>query len=363
MKLINHLVCQRQYAIGLACLAIVCGQASAQSSVNLYGVLNPGISVVNNVGGERVLLMSDGVIQASRLGFRGTERLGDDLNAIFQLESGINLKNGSLAQGGVLFGRRAFVGLDSKTRGALTFGRQYSFMYDSFILLTNGVVTYNLYAFKMGDADGTGAQRMNNSVKYVSPTMAGWQVGLMHGYGEVPGSSSTQSGDSVSLTYAGSSFKLATAYAILRDSRPAVSIGTTVFGKPVNQTTFDSIKNAALGAQALIGQFDLHAIVSSADYALKGQSTLLKMFEVGAARPVAPGLTAALGYNHYRIDAVRFNQVSAALEYALSKRTSVSASFAAVKGSEGTAPQLFSASAPSTTRSQRAASIGMRHAF
>lgn len=350
-------------ALAFACLSALWGQAAAQSSVNIYGVVNPGISVLNNVGGGRDTIISDGVIQASRIGFKGSETISSDLNALFQLEAGINVKNGTLAQGGLMFGRQAFVGLSSKSMGNITLGRQYTFLYDNFILMTNGVITYNVYAFKMGDADGTGAQRMNNSVKYVSPRLGGFQLGFMRGLGEVPGSSTTQSGDSVGLTYTASAFRLAAAYAVARDSRPPLPIGTNVFGRPLNQTTFDRVKTAAIGAQGMIEKFDLHAFVSTADYELGSQSALLKMFEVGAARPVAPGLTAALGYNLYRIDQVRFNQFSAGLNYDLSKSTAISASMGLVRGSEGTTPQFFAAPGSSTTRTQRVATVGIRQRF
>jgi predicted porin len=47
----------------------------------------------------------------SRLGFRGTEDLGNGLAAVFTLESGYNQDVGTLGQGGRLFGRQAWVGL------------------------------------------------------------------------------------------------------------------------------------------------------------------------------------------------------------------------------------------------------------
>jgi len=346
-----------------AWLAGLHGTAHAQGSVSIYGLLNPGISVFDNVGSNADTVMSEGVIQPSRIGFKGAEDLGGGVSAIFQLESGFNVKNGTLAQGGLLFGRQAFVGLSSKQLGTLTLGRQYSFLYDNFILMTNGLVTYNVYAFKMGDADGTGAQRMNNAVKYVSPNMNGFQVGAMHALGEVPGDSKKQSGDSVSLTYAGANFKLAGAYSVSRDSRPGLSIGTTVFGQQVNQTTFDRIRIAAVGGQVLVGRNDLHAIVSTVDYELAGRSEKLKMFEVGAVRPVAQKLNAAAGYNHYRLGDVRFNQISVGLDYVLSKRSDLSVSYGAIKGSEGTRPQMFTAPGASTDRTQKVASVGIRHKF
>lgn len=352
-----------RHGLTFACLASLGATAFAQNGVVIYGMLNPGITSVSNVSGNRDLIMSEGVIQPSRLGFKGTEDLGNGWTSVFQLESGINVKNGTLGQGGVLFGRQAYVGLSSKDAGTLTLGRQYSFMYDDFIWMTNGVVTYNVYAFKMGDSDGTAAQRMNNSIKYVSANYGGFQVGVMHSLGENPESASKQSSDSASLTYTGSKVRLAAALSRVRDSKPALSIGTKVFGSDVNQTTFDRITSAAVGGQTLVGNNDLHAIVSSVKYELGSRSARLKMFEIGMARPIAAKLNAAIGYNYYRLDGVHFNQISVGLDYVLSKRSDLSISYGGVQGSEGTHPQLYLAPGASSTRTQQVVSIGMRHRF
>lgn len=347
----------------LSCIAGNCSNLHAQDSVTIYGLLNPGLTIFDNVTGGHDTTISDGVIQPSRLGFKGSEDLGGGLRTIFQLESGFNVKNGTLNQGGALFGRQAFVGIASKDLGTVTLGRQYSFLYDNFILMANGLVTYNVYAFKMGDADGTGSQRMNNAIKYVSPNWHDLQVGVMHSLGEVPDSSKKQSSDSVGLTYASGSVKLTSAYSILRNSRPALSIGTPIFGQQVNQTTFDTIRIGAVGAQIVVARFDLHAMVSTVDYALGSQSSKLKMFEAGAVYPLMANMNAAFGYNYYRVDNVKFNGVSAGLDYVLSKRSDLSLSYGAIRGSEGTTPQMFTAPGASTDRTQQVLSVGIRHKF
>uniref|UniRef100_UPI00138A2C58 porin n=1 Tax=Herbaspirillum lusitanum TaxID=213312 RepID=UPI00138A2C58 len=253
MKLFKQTVSPWKLIAGISGLLTVPVCAHADDSMTIYGIINPGISIFNNISGGRTTIMSDGVIQASRIGFKGSEDLGGGNAAIFQLETGFNSKNGALGQGGLLFGRQALVGITGKDWGSLTVGRQYSFTYDNFVTLINGVTTYNLYAFKMGDADGTAAQRLNNAVKYVSPKLNGFQLGTMHSFGEQAGSLSTQSSDSLGLTYGGEGFKLVSAYTVARDTRPAMSIGTTVFGQSVTQTTFDRIDTAALGAQVQAG--------------------------------------------------------------------------------------------------------------
>jgi predicted porin len=61
----------------------------------------------------------------SRWGLKGNDDLGGETRAIFQLENGYNLSTGTLGQGGLEFGRQAWVGLANQGWGTLTIGRQY----------------------------------------------------------------------------------------------------------------------------------------------------------------------------------------------------------------------------------------------
>ena len=120
-------------AVGLAGLAIG-AQAqtlSASSSVTIYGIADLGVERLTNVGASGGgLTRMPGLTGSlpSRLGFRGSEDLGDGLKAIFTLEMGIGLDTGTFNQGGRAFGRQAFVGL-SGPWGSVTLGRNYSMLY------------------------------------------------------------------------------------------------------------------------------------------------------------------------------------------------------------------------------------------
>src|ERR1700761_8843112 len=105
-------------ALGCAVIAPV----HAQSTVTLYGVIDEGLqfntnnkNVVGgrNVGGRLWNLDSLAGPSGSRWGIKGAEDLGGGLKAVFTLESGVNLNNGNLGQGGTFFGRQAYVGLSS----------------------------------------------------------------------------------------------------------------------------------------------------------------------------------------------------------------------------------------------------------
>ena len=121
-----------KYKLALGSMLLgISASSFAQSSVTLYGIIDTGIELVThaNAAGDSVVRMP-GITGEfpSRWGIRGKEGLGGGLSAVFILESGFNTKAGTLNQGGRLFGRQAFVGLESPY-GTLTFGRQYTMTY------------------------------------------------------------------------------------------------------------------------------------------------------------------------------------------------------------------------------------------
>ena len=80
--------------IALAALAVV-SAASAQSSVTIYGQLDAGIYSMGKVNGTaNALVYGDGAAFSNVVGFKGSEDLGGDLKANFQLESDIQTSNG-----------------------------------------------------------------------------------------------------------------------------------------------------------------------------------------------------------------------------------------------------------------------------
>src|ERR1700760_315613 len=106
--------------LSLALLGVT-GMAHAQSSVTLYGLIDESVQYVNNAtprGGSFVGLVG-GNLQGNRFGLKGTEDLGGGLKAIFQLENGFDINTGKLGQGGLMFGRQAYVGLTGDTWGTV----------------------------------------------------------------------------------------------------------------------------------------------------------------------------------------------------------------------------------------------------
>ncbi|KVL29033.1 porin [Burkholderia territorii] len=158
--------------------ALCAAPVFAQSSVTLYGLIDAGIDYTNNVGGHGTWQMASGFAQGSRWGLKGTEDLGGGYSALFQIESGFNVNSGTLAQGGRMFGRQAYVGLGSTRFGTLTLGRQYDSVVD-YLAPTTANGSWGTYPFSHPlDNDNTGNTfRVNNTVKYASPDFAGFSFG------------------------------------------------------------------------------------------------------------------------------------------------------------------------------------------
>jgi len=127
---------------------------------------------------------------SSRVGLRGTEDLGNGLKAIFQIETGVNVDNGSnTGQGGQGNGstgfwasRDSYVGLDSNW-GRLTFGRQ-SIYYSNGV---NAQFASNYINTEVPWTDGRAfgrvrvpASRQSNVVMYTTPTFAGLNGSLYY---------------------------------------------------------------------------------------------------------------------------------------------------------------------------------------
>ncbi|MGU7775714.1 porin [Burkholderia sp. MR1-5-21] len=155
--------------------------AHAQSTVTLYGLIDTGISYTNNIKGGSAWQESNGKLGGSRWGILGKEDLGGGLNAIFTLESGFNSANGTSQQGGRLFGRQAFVGIDKTGVGTVTFGRQYDPLGDLIgNYFASGFWTASTH---IGDNDNLDrSQRFNNSVKFRSAQIGGFAVDTMYGF-------------------------------------------------------------------------------------------------------------------------------------------------------------------------------------
>ncbi|MDF3838579.1 porin [Cupriavidus basilensis] len=175
----------KKSALTLAIGTLLAGSAYAQSSVTLYGIADVSIRYTSNSNqaNNGQFQMTDGAVTQSRWGLKGSEALGNNLKAIFQLENGYSIDNGSMNSSGVLFNRQAYVGLAGDF-GTVKLGRQYTEGFNFFgdyDPLTIGNYQANAWPFFLTQF------RANNVISY-GGKFGGMDVGASYGFGEQPGS-------------------------------------------------------------------------------------------------------------------------------------------------------------------------------
>jgi predicted porin len=177
--------------VALAVLGAFAGAASAQSSVTIYGIADVWVGSQKDTGGVVVPQVSStnvlesGGLSASRLGFKGTEDLGGGLSAVFGLEAGLTIDNGTA--GGLSFNRQSYVGFAGGF-GEVTFGKMWT-SYDDIEAgahsLFGGLDFAPEYAVMLSGRDYIG--NPNNGFKYTSPDFGGISGSVSYALDETVG--------------------------------------------------------------------------------------------------------------------------------------------------------------------------------
>lgn len=177
--------------IALAIASMASGAALAQSNVQIYGVVDAGVAAISPDGKQTTFKVESGMLRTSRLGFKGTEDLGNGLKALFALEYRLNV-DANQGIGGVYttdaagvqgstsgMARQQLLGL-SGSFGTVAVGRMNTTAFD-------WAVKYNVLGASIFDVTGNNAMaagsrinpvgdlRLSNSVAYKSPTWAGFR--------------------------------------------------------------------------------------------------------------------------------------------------------------------------------------------
>ncbi|WP_028223529.1 porin [Paraburkholderia oxyphila] len=365
-------------------LAALSTESEAQSSVTMYGIIDAGVTYVTNAGGSHQVKFDDGVSYANRWGIKGTEDLGGGNKAIFDLESGFHLGNGEIANGGSLFGRVAYVGLQSDW-GTLTFGNQ-SDMTQDMVYQYNVSAWASGYAINQGDFDRMNGDHLPNAVKFTSNTYGGFQFGGMYSFSNTPGEFHTGSAWSVGAQYQNGNFSAGTAYTQLNNPSgiyafdPYAMIGVhTFFGQPTvsvdpatgavtdlyanNAFPVDKQGAFGVGASYVIGPVTLMGDFTYTQIKAFGQSEHMQVAEGGADWQITPSVSLIGGYQYTHFDGNHWNQLSAGVHYSLSKRTEVYLSGDWLHASQGVDAVIGYSFTPSSTTTQADVRIGMRHSF
>lgn len=368
-------------------LLITSKMAFAQNSVTLYGAIDEGLVYTNNASGHAAWQMADGYVLGSRWGLKGSEDLGGGTSAIFTIESGFDVNNGALNQGGRMFGRQAYVGLSSPSYGTLTFGRQYDSVVDYLALTTaNGNWGGYLFAHPVDNDNTDNSFRVNNAVKYASAKLGGLTFGGLYGFSNDAGGFGNNRTLSAGAQYSFSSVTIAAAY-LENDHPGATSTGSLAS----NDANFTAEKQRVYGVGVLYTlspvTFGLSYTHTALDrptgteylgsFTTTPNSLNFNNYEVNVKYQITPAFFVGAMYTYSTAnfnaagssDTIHWNQAGLAADYSLSKATGVYAQavYQKVSGANtGTAldtAYIPGSAAPSSTSSQVAVRVGLRHFF
>ncbi|BBQ02346.1 porin (plasmid) [Burkholderia sp. SFA1] len=372
--------------------------ANAQGSVTLYGLIDEGFEGISNAttsggapGGRQFRLDATSGLNSSRWGLKGREDLGGGLAALFQLENGFELNNGRLGQGGALFGRQAFVGIESKQLGTVTLGRQYDSVIDYVGKLEFGDSNVGTgHSAHPADLDNfNNSRRTNNAVKYTSNDYGGLTFGGMYSLGGVAGSVARNQIFSLGSGYRAGPVTLGVAY--LQARNPATSLfGSNPSDTPTaNGLTGTPVLSGYAGASAynVIGAGALYTLgdaIIGANYsnvrfssipALGNTSAVFNDFEANLQYHFSPRLLGGIAYNYLHsshvsdsVGGANYSQLSAGMDYTVSRRTDLYAAlqYQTANGHDSTGAVAVASIAgvsPSSNRQQTVGRLGLRHRF
>jgi predicted porin len=354
-----------------ASLAAAASCAFGQSAV-IYGLVDVAIEHVTNVGpagaGLERMASATGSLP-SRIGFRGSEDLGDQLRAVVVLEQGFAPSNGTPAQGGRFFGRQALVGFAAPW-GSLTIGRQYTMLYWS--ILDADILGTNIYGSGSLDAYVPNA-RADNAVVYRG-TFSGLTVGASFSLGR----DSVNAGSPAGTNCAGESSDAKECRewsALAKYDSPAWGAALAVDEIRGGPGAFAGLTSSAqkdtrvsVNGYVNLADFRLAAGLIRRDNGASAATPRSDLWYAGALYGASPLLT--IEAEMFRLDfkgnGNRATLVATRVTYSLSRRTAVYATFGHIDN-EGLLTLSVSGGAPGSNpppgTSQIGLATGLRHSF
>lgn len=392
----------KKSALVALAFSAVSGIASAQSSVLLYGIVDEGFQFNDNAGGKRQYYLASGELNGSRWGLRGSEDLGGGLKAIFVLENGFDVNTGRLGQGGLEFGRQAYVGVSGGV-GTVTLGRQYDSVVDYVGPLEAGDQWAGYLGAHPADNDNfNNTNRVNNAIKLTSPTLGGFTFGGMYSLGGVAGDATRNQIWSLGGGYTNGPLILGAAYLNVRN--PNVSFygsggavapatagvpGSNLGNSPVisGYASAHTLQVIGAGASYTFGAATIGATYSNTKFKGLGDrasgpapltgvagTATLNNAEVNFRYQPTPALLLGAAYVFTKSSGVdgasgaRYHQGALGVDYFLSKRTDIYmvGVYQKANGTDSTGnPAVASISqiTPSSTDRQAALRFAIRHEF
>lgn len=358
--------------IALAVAAAIAPAAAMADSGNvvIYGVAHASYDNINTgASGQDTLHRISS--NSSRIGFKGTEDLGNGVSAVWQIEQQVAMEAGAGAFGGSNL-RNTFVGLSSKTMGTAILGR-----HDTPYKL--GTASLDIFADTMGDynsivgnLNGTLAfdSRLSNVVAYISPTWSNFHFAVATVTANESGNFAVANGKAYSATgvYAAGPLFASLSWEKAIDTAAGNTAGVPAVGAGNDASavklglgyTIDALKlglvyensSVSSGLQGL--GLDRTAYLLSAAYAM-GKNTLKATYAKANDGDNAATDSAA-------------KQWTLGVEHAMSKRTAVYALYTKMDNADGAAYGIGGngaggAYSPAAGQDPRAISLGMKHSF
>jgi predicted porin len=216
--------------LALLMLASLAPLARAQTSVNIYGVVDLGI-VADRDSGVATTRVDSGQQTASRLGFKASQDLGGGMTASMMIESQIEADTGASSFAGRPFGSQSWVGLSGKF-GSVKLGRMFTPYF--------GAIATNDPFDAKGPGESTrlfqdSGVRMDNTVKYsLPPGLNGFYGNLAYGAGEVAGNADALRQISMDAGFTDGPLNLQLAYHHSNDATGATLARSTLVGGNYN---------------------------------------------------------------------------------------------------------------------------------
>jgi predicted porin len=335
-------------SLAIALLSILPLAAQAQTSVQIYGIADASIGIEDTdaPGEDRRTVISSGTQSTSRIGFRGTEDLGNGLKALFNIEAGYAIDTGGQDAAG-LFQRRAVVGLQGAF-GTVTVGREYSPV--AAVAQSADPLGHGFYGSTL---TGFGAnrltRRLSNSVNYKSHDLSGLTFLAAYSAGERQTSDPSGNLVGAALEYKNGPLYLGASY----QQTERLAIGDD--------------KEYAYGVGYNFGVFDLRAAYMRANPT--GANNVFEFLTLGGVFTSGPNKFYVSGHQQKLQTGAKGNGVSLAYSYTLSKRTNLYSSYGRVRNNGLAAFGLSSAGgsfAPPATAlgaDPSVFNVGVRHSF
>jgi predicted porin len=368
----NNVAAKRRSAMTAAALAagLCAGAASAQTNVTVYGIVDTAFTHTTNVDATGHSMTKMPTLTGSvpsRLGFRGSEDLGNGLSAVFALENGINVDVGTASQGGRLFGRQAWVGLKGDW-GTLQVGRVPNMTF--YAMIKSDVLGPNLFSISSIDLYIPNA-RSDNAFAYMG-TFKGLTVGATYSFGrdasaaggpaatnctgEVAGDSRACRQYTALLGYDANTYGVTASYDKLYGNTGA-AFGLTSSARYDRRTT--------LNAYVMLGRTKLGAGVMDRKTDAATGLTESDLYYIGVSHPVAAQLTldAQAARKSVKGSPNDTNMLVARLTYAFSKRSAIYGAIGRMDNNGQAAIALDAGGTVAPGRAQNGVMTGIRHVF